>query len=759
MIPFLGALLFAGCVSPGPIFEGGKPKAEVTIPAKASILVMSSVETKLDEGGNSCTFPVNAAEARKWLASTVQDFGVFQLHEIVDSPEMFDSDFLVTLRVVNHRVKYQGRNKWFWPNMGIWFLIWFPSWWIPDETFQADMDVEVTIREKGVPEPMFQKTLNASAVQNLNDLDRGWTPLAIVNNGFDEDNYKKAARHLDMRLWRKILPALADVMIEEFPKEVKEAEWTAPATRRAVVVGIGEEPVREDARNMAKFLAQECGFEEENITSIIAGWEDLLEFRAKDPEGAPFVVLGGLLDRWKHKLFRERDDVVFYFAGDGVLLDDGTPAIVTETGGQGRLRISRLTESLDGFGSSLILLDAGFKSGGGSRSAEAESTADFWKFAKSVSEARSIVVLAAKPGEEGLVDPETERGVCTEFVKDALLGRADKNADSRTTPAELDEYLSSQMRGYGAVLGRPAEVFVHAPRGSRLATEERNVQVFTDRALVVGIGEKGPMADAERVAPFLKEKAGFTEDNVVLVRAMEGREDVEEPDPMDKALTILKERMTGIPGDRERLFFYFAGKGAILEGGVPALVTGEGEQNIHLLPELLVGLQEYYELTVVVDAGFGLTGPRSATELRGAPDLTAFAESLSSARGSLVFASGPGDDSLIEESDGRSIFTSILLSALGGKADSNGDGVLSKDEISDHLNGQVKDSAAILGKTSAPYLQLHDRSWMPVEKKVVVRKRKTPPVEDGEKSGEKEGGEPAGEDDGEEGKASEGEGK
>ncbi|MHC4600649.1 MAG: hypothetical protein ACYS47_16770, partial [Planctomycetota bacterium] len=582
--PLFGAvLLAAGCVSPGPIFEDGKtPRAAEALPAKASILVLSSVETHLDEAGDYCVMPLDAKEARKWLAAPVKDFGVFQLHEIVDSPEMFDSDFLVTLRVVNHRVKYQGRNRWFWPNLGVWLLIWFPSWWIPDETFTADIDIEVSIREKGAAEPMFTKMLNASAVQHLNDMDRGWTPLAIVNSRFDEANYRKAARHLDLRLWRKILPELADVMIEEFPKEIKDTGWKAPATRRAIVVGIGEDPVQEDARDMARFLVEECDFAEENVIPVIAGWEDLLRFRAEDPEASPFVRLGGLLDRWKHKSFRERDDVIFYFAGDGVLLEDGTPALVTETEGQGRIRVSRLTDSMGGFGSSLIILDAGFKSGGGIRCAAEENTADFWKFANETAKARSIVVLAAKPGEEGLVDPESGRAVCSRFMKNALLGRADKNADARTTPEELTEYLVSQMRGYAAVLGRPGEVFVHAPRGSRLPTEERDVQVFTDRALVVGVGKGGPIKDAERVAEFLKGKAGFTEDNVVLVRALEEEGSgggAPESDPLASALTVLRKRMIGIEGDRERLFLFYAGKGAILEGGTPALITGPGRES------------------------------------------------------------------------------------------------------------------------------------------------------------------------------------
>ena len=123
-------------------------------------------------------------------------------------------------------------------------------------------------------------------------------------------------------------------------------------------------------------------------------------------------------------------------------------------------------------------------------------------------------------------------------------------------------------------------------------------------------------------------------------------------------------------------------------------------------------------------------------DLRRRDDLATFADALAGSRATLVFASGPGDDSLVEEADGRGIFTSILLSGLSGPADQDGDGALSMEEISTYLITQTKESSAALGKTSAPFLQLHPGSWLPMEAKPVVRKKPAKPREDEEDKGE-----------------------
>jgi hypothetical protein len=182
--------------------------------------------------------------------------------------------------------------------------------------------------------------------------------------------------------------------------------------------------------------------------------------------------------------------------------------------------------------------------------------------------------------------------------------------------------------------------------------------------------------------------------------------------------------MSGVPGDRERLLFYFAGKGTFLNDGTPALVLDEGGEGKPVaLPDLIEAFKDYYEVTVVLDAGFGLTGPRTKAIEKGVPDLATFADALSGTRVSLVFASGPGDDSLVEDADGRGIFTTILLGGLRGSADTDKDGALSKEEISNHLITEVKKSATVLAKKCAPFLQLHEGSWLPTEVKPVVRKR------------------------------------
>jgi hypothetical protein len=467
------ALGAAGCAGgPGEI-DTSPFRPPSPLRAKAAFVFESTVPRQVDRAAEACSVPLDAEEARKILLEPLVSLDVFQTQEIVKTGEGLDSDFLVFVRASNHRVKYHGRNRWWIPNLVVWFLVLVPSWWVPDETFAAELTVEVSVTETRTGKIVFSKEINASAIRHLNDLDRGWSLLAIVDNTLDEDNYREAARHLDLDLWEKIVPSALEALGVEFTREMAAAKWAPEGTTRALVVGVGEEGNLSDADRMASYLRGPGGIPRENIVLIKAGWEEVLQALAKAPESRPYERVRKTLDEWRALPFPERDRVFLYFSGQGTLMPDGAPAIVTETGGEGRVRLTRILDSLARFSASTVVIDAGFRAEGGVRSFRGGGKADLEAFEKMIEASPATLILAAPPGAEGLESPKAGTGVCTDYVLKAAQGRADRDADGTTTPAELIEYLKAQLRGFALILGREAQPYVRAPGRDWLPAGEK----------------------------------------------------------------------------------------------------------------------------------------------------------------------------------------------------------------------------------------------------------------------------------------------
>ncbi|MCU0723099.1 MAG: hypothetical protein MUC63_05730 [Planctomycetes bacterium] len=467
------ALCAAGCAGGPEAIDVAKFRPASPIRAKAAFVLESSVPRQYDRAAASCSLPVDAETAKAVLVDPVLSLNAFHSQEVAAASGSLGADFEVALRITNHRVRFHGKNRWWIPSMVVWFLVLAPSWWIPDETFTADLAVEVAVSESRSGNVLYRKEITASAVQNLNDLDRGWTLLAIVDDSLEEENYRKAARHLDRTMWNDVVPKVLEAVGVEFPAELAKTKWAPEGTARALVVGVGEEGCQTDAERVAAYLRGPAGIPRENIVLVKAGWEEILLALARNPESRPFERIRRTLDEWKALPFPERDQVFFYFSGQGALMPDGAPAIVTENGGEGRVRLTRVLDALARFKDSTVVVDAGFRPQGGARSLPGPEKPDADAFERKIARSASSILLAAPLGAEGLESPKTGTGVFTDYVLKAAAGRANRDGDKTTSPRELSEYLRSQVKGFALILGREAEPFLQLPDSVWLPSGEK----------------------------------------------------------------------------------------------------------------------------------------------------------------------------------------------------------------------------------------------------------------------------------------------
>jgi hypothetical protein len=458
------ALLFAAGCSDATWQVRIPTRKEPPLPAKAAILVKSDLALHTDPDTKSCILPVGHQDAYLQLSHPLVRFLVFQEAEVVDAESSAEADFLVTLNITNHRVKYIGRNRWFLPNIAVWFLTWIPSWWIPDETFAGELDIELTVRDMVLGENILHKTLSAIAVRNLGDFDRGWTPLAIVNNRFDEENYRKAGKHVDRELWPEIHEQLFTAIGTELPRELAKRGWQPRYTDRAIVLGIGETGCQEDAERVAAFLRDSAGLAPENIHVVKAQKGEPIRNPAGEMVLDPMATVWDRLREWKTLPFPERQRILFYFAGEGILQEDGTPALVTGCGLSGQLPIPRLLDSMKGFYPPTVVIDAGFNPAGGVRSAQAPWLPNLKALTDNLAPRQAVVIFAALPGKECLEDVGSQRGTCTGVFLMGLQGMADLDKNGKVSAQEMGGYIASQIKGYGRIFGIDTEPLIHLPQ-------------------------------------------------------------------------------------------------------------------------------------------------------------------------------------------------------------------------------------------------------------------------------------------------------
>ncbi|GEM_PF-1460931 len=452
-------LALAGCADLEARF-GPFPQAPRILEAKAAVYIDSDLALYYDRDRGTCVLPVDHREALDRLGYPLARMNVFRKTEVVASPACEDADFIVTLSLPSHTVTYRGHNQWFPVAIGVWFLVWVPAWWVPDETFDAEMDVEIAVKDCLTGKEVYRTSVHASTTRHLNDLERGWTPLAVFNDAFDEENFRQAARRLDRDLWKTVHEKMFHALSEELPEALEQARWKPRFTDRAVVVGIGDDAALADADAVASFLVETAGFDPADVLLVKGRRGEPVPVRPGELAVDPFEKVFETIRQWKRIPFPERNRILFYFAGEGAVLQDGMPALVSSSGEEGRLPLARLLAPLDGLIASTVVLDAGFRAGGGIRSFPASGSPDGKALERLLSETPASVVLAVPPGQEGFVDPVSGGGVFTSVLLRAMKGAADADGDGEISRDEASRYLVSQTSGFASALGRDTTPFL-----------------------------------------------------------------------------------------------------------------------------------------------------------------------------------------------------------------------------------------------------------------------------------------------------------
>jgi hypothetical protein len=368
------------------------------------------------------------------------------------------ADLLVSVKPARHEIVYDGRNGYTIPNLIVWFLCWFPAWFVPDETWAADVEFEVCVRETKGGEELFKKTFKIRQERCLNDVDRGWNLFGTIFGPPGEPaNFKQAARFIHpfaaVELRKKVFHALDTELRQTIAEkgitpgalepEVPAVKPRELPDRVALVFGQKSSYAKyadRDAASIAGYLI-ETGFPSEGIRV----------FKGADASAANLKK--ELEELAKHPKARETKVVVFW-SGSGLTVEEqgkGSPAVGSASD---HLTLPALVEALGYFKDAALLVDAGFAGPGTGRSSATApppgETSVAWS--KLLEAAPIAILLSAAAGAEALETDDLEGGVFTSSILDGLRGDADMDGDQKVLLGELKKFIEAQVSGYAKVM-------------------------------------------------------------------------------------------------------------------------------------------------------------------------------------------------------------------------------------------------------------------------------------------------------------------
>ena len=258
-------------------------------------------------------------------------------------------------------------------------------------------------------------------------------------------------------------------------------------------------------------------------------------------------------------------------------------------------------------------------------------------------------------------------------------------------------------------------------------------------AVVIGIGEYEHRAiprlrfatrDAEAMYDFLTTKGGYPKQNVLLLT-----DTTAEKPTLQNIRRALGDFLFRRPGREDMVLIYYAGHGAPEVDAAGAETDGLSKYLIprNADPDSLYStafpmdeIQKIFaripseRVVMLLDTCYsGTAGGRTFARqrIRSGNLSDQFLERLTRSRGRVVItASGPNEVALESPELGHGIFTYYLLEGLAGKADRNGDGLVTVSELYEYVEDQVDRKAREAGGRQRPLMKGEIEGTLPLSR-------------------------------------------
>ncbi|MHC4779315.1 MAG: caspase family protein, partial [Planctomycetota bacterium] len=391
----------------------------------------------------------------------------------LDQAKRVKADLLVRITPLKHDIVYDGRNGYALVNIGLWLLCWFPSWFVPDETWVADLEIEVSVTETAEGYEILKKNVKIRQEGNISDMGRGWNFLGtFLGPPCSDKNFRLASAHLHpwaavalrkqvfQTLDTELRKAISNRGLQPAPDEPEkkgpaEPVWTDPT---ALVFGrnTGSSRFAEaDASAFAGYLVS-SGFDPKGVRL----------FRGTD---ATAEKLKECLEKMAEDEVGKKAKLVIYWAGPGCTVEEegkGTPALGKP---DDAILLTELVEKMKSFKDALLITDAGFGAYGEARSFSKGTppAAPSGAWTKIASAAPVTILVSSSPGQPALETEERNAGFFTSSLLDGIKGDADMDGDDKVVLSELREYLLAQVPGFAGIMEKKPDPVMSGGKESR----------------------------------------------------------------------------------------------------------------------------------------------------------------------------------------------------------------------------------------------------------------------------------------------------
>ncbi len=360
---------------------------------------------------------------------------------------------------------WRGYN-WLWiPNMAVWLFAWVPSFWVPDEDFAIEGEVDLRFYGTLSERIVHEQTVRIDREGMLHDFQRGWSFTGIVT----------LPQSMEPADWNEVAETLREkalYAVEQVAATVTASLGSPPASDATVfALACG---VKEHARSFmgpAGADADAHRFADALVRGARVPRKNVLTLTNHDAtkEGVEKAFAGHLARA------RAQDTVVVFWSGLGAVeppargatgAGDAEPLLLPfEFDGIRRdvrrfgLPLERLRGLVGGLGASrvLIVLDAGFGgrrpgarslvplSAGGASAALGEAALARLMTAPRRDGKHVTLIVAAAPGEDAIdLDGETG-GLLSYYLAEGIAGDADQDGNGTVSTGELQAYLEREV--------------------------------------------------------------------------------------------------------------------------------------------------------------------------------------------------------------------------------------------------------------------------------------------------------------------------
>jgi hypothetical protein len=386
----------------------------------------------------------------------------YKLDEFINQAAAKGADMLAVFTLKEYRVKYHGTNGAYFGSIALWVTLWWPSWFIADETYSSDISVELKMyavkRTEKREEPVDVHLFTSSKQFDFDDFQRGFQfmdmwKLGSLNDSTWNTVSTVAAPHSENDI---SLQLLTYARSQEFRTKMLANVTKEEGPSMALVVGINDygDPnvpnlscAEQDVRDVTNLIKKEGRFRADCIETLTG----------KD---ATADAVRSKLDKIFDPEFAGRPEVFIFFACHGTVAGDQPAFAFTGYKAADEKTAVTLKEIAEYFDKLPVkqlefIADAGFVRKESARGLAEQAAAD--KIPNSALEQMTAapgraIFLAAGFADSAAEMKQKEHGLFTFLVLRGLQGNADANGDGKVNLKELFDSVGADVERQAKLL-------------------------------------------------------------------------------------------------------------------------------------------------------------------------------------------------------------------------------------------------------------------------------------------------------------------